>query len=296
MAVTLVPLFDSTQRATKAGNVLDYSVDPDWSGMEVWPARTNLFLAPAAPVTQNITTTAQSYAVSVVGTGSATLTGTMTGVVTEGTPVIATATAGTLTVTIAGTPDHVQVEAGAFVSPPVGYGSTAASTVTRPATVARFTSAGKIREQNCAVWLRPHLAAAGQTGWALNSYTDASNETGVLVSPTTITLRKRIGGINADAVATFTHAAVPTDIRALWSAAGMSIQVSNDKGATWSAWNDNASVTDAVIAAAFEYARNGTLQVASSAVRNMSAFIPAFDTLAEYQNYVANEANWGVIA
>jgi hypothetical protein len=83
------------------------------------PAATNLFLNSATPVTQNITTTAQAYTFSVVGTGSVTLTGTATGVATQGSPLTVTATAGALTCTVAGTLSYAQVEAGSGKTSPI---------------------------------------------------------------------------------------------------------------------------------------------------------------------------------
>jgi hypothetical protein len=100
-------------------------------GYSNWPARTNLFLNSDAPVTQGITTTAQAYTISVLGTGDVTVSGTATGTATEGSPLTVTATSGTLTCTVTGTLSRVQVEAGAFASPWI---ETAAATVTRAAT------------------------------------------------------------------------------------------------------------------------------------------------------------------
>jgi hypothetical protein len=100
-------------------------------GYSNWPARTNLFLNSNTPVTQNITTTAQQYTISVLGTGDVTVSGTATGTATEGSPLTVTATAGTLTCTVTGTLSRVQVEAGAFASPWI---ETLATTVTRAAT------------------------------------------------------------------------------------------------------------------------------------------------------------------
>jgi hypothetical protein len=100
-------------------------------GYSNWPARTNLFLNSNTPVTQGITTTAQAYTISVLGTGDVTVSGTATGTATEGSPLTVTATAGTLTCTVTGTLSRVQVEAGAFASPWI---ETAAATVTRAAT------------------------------------------------------------------------------------------------------------------------------------------------------------------
>jgi hypothetical protein len=107
-------------------------------------ARTNLLLNSAIPATQNITTTAQSYTISMWGTGTCTLSGTATGVLTgtdatARTPLTVTATAGTLTLTFSGTNTNGQAEAGASMS---SYIPTAAAAVTRLADVPSMTGAG----------------------------------------------------------------------------------------------------------------------------------------------------------
>jgi len=106
----------------------DHNASGESLGLLVEDARTNLFLNSDAPVTQNITTTAQDYTVSVEGSGTVTLSGTATGVASEGSPLTVTASAGTLTCTVAGGPDWVQVEAGTFATSMI---QTAGSPVTR---------------------------------------------------------------------------------------------------------------------------------------------------------------------
>lgn len=103
-------------------------------------AATNLFLNSATGVTQDITTTAQSYSVSFYGTGSITLSGTATGTL-NGTgannrvSLTVTATAGTLTLTVSGSTTLVQVEALPFAS---SYIPTTSSAVTRAGDIARL--------------------------------------------------------------------------------------------------------------------------------------------------------------
>ena len=97
-------------------------------GLLMEEARTNEFLNSDVPVTQDVTTTAQAYTVSMFGTGSVTLSGTATGVATDGSPLTVTASAGTLTLTVAGGPDEVQLEAGLFAS---SFIKTAGVSVTR---------------------------------------------------------------------------------------------------------------------------------------------------------------------
>lgn len=78
--------------------------------------RTNIFLNSDAPVTQGVTTAADTYSISVIGSGTVTMSGTGAGVASEGSPLTIVCSAGTLTCTVAGGPDWVQVELGGFAS------------------------------------------------------------------------------------------------------------------------------------------------------------------------------------
>lgn len=65
--------------------------------------RTNLFLLPLVPATQVVTVVnATVYTVSIIGSGSITLSGAATGVVTESTPITITTSSTSLTCTVAG--------------------------------------------------------------------------------------------------------------------------------------------------------------------------------------------------
>lgn len=102
-------------------------------GVRIEEARTNLFLNSRSPVTQNITTSATTYTLSALGTGTIALSGSATGTLfctgaLDRDSLTFVASAGTLTVTCSGTLDFVQVEAGAFKTSPI---VTAGSTVTR---------------------------------------------------------------------------------------------------------------------------------------------------------------------
>ncbi len=99
-------------------------------GVQSQPASTNLFLNSHAPATQDVITAAQKYTVHVDDNadGSIILTGTMTGAVSAGNPVTATATAGTLTCTVSGAINVAQVEALSFSS---NFIRTLSSTVSR---------------------------------------------------------------------------------------------------------------------------------------------------------------------
>jgi hypothetical protein len=286
-------LFTSRPIRTRQGTVLQYT--GDYRGMMVMPARTNLFVSPGAPVTQDIATTAQQYAVSCIGSGSLTLSGAATGVVTEAAPLVVTASAGTLTVTKTGDLTHAQVEAGAFVSTPIGVGSTSGLTIARAATVASYSTVDRLRAQNCVVWLRRNAPAAGQTAWALNSYTDASNETGIQFLPTSILFRKRVGAADVDLPLTFTHIAGFNDVQLAQTDQGMILRASDDSGATWTEWATNASVTASVIAETVQFGRNGDEQLACSTPFTATAFLPTFATLAEYQSWVETNQQWNAL-
>jgi hypothetical protein len=136
---------------TTNGNVVNANVVTEGVGTPLTgitlldeEARTNLLLNSATPATQNITTTAQSYTISMWGTGTCELSGTATGTLT-GTgattrvSLTVTATAGTLTLTFAGTNTKGQVEAGVGMS---SYIATANTAVTRTADVPSFTGTG----------------------------------------------------------------------------------------------------------------------------------------------------------
>jgi len=118
----------------------DYDpVTLDCKGALIEAQSTNLLLNSATPATQNITTTAQAYTISMWGTGTCTLSGTATGVLTGTgatvrTSLTVTATAGTLTATFSGSNTNGQIEAGSLTS----YIPTGAATVTRTADTAQI--------------------------------------------------------------------------------------------------------------------------------------------------------------
>lgn len=121
-------------------------------GLLIEEARTNLFLNSRAPVTQNVTVTAAAHTLSFIGTGSITYSGAASGTLNgtgANTRVSATFTpsAGTLTLTVSGSLDFVQIELGPVASSPI---VTAGSTVTRAADNIRIDST-----------LFPHLRTAG---------------------------------------------------------------------------------------------------------------------------------------
>jgi len=114
----------------------EYDASGNPLGVRIEEARTNLFLNSRSPATQNITVSATPYTMSFIGTGTITLSGASTAGPLVGTgannrvTLTFTPTAGTLTCTVSGTMDFVQVEAGSFATSPI---VTAGSSVTRAA-------------------------------------------------------------------------------------------------------------------------------------------------------------------
>jgi hypothetical protein len=262
------PLQPLVSIPTKAGSRKWYTEPFDGPfGYSNWPARTNLFLNSNTPVTQNITTTAQAYTISVLGTGDVTVSGTASGTATAGSPLTVTATAGTLTCTVTGTLSRVQVEAGAFASPWI---ETLGTTVTRAATNLSMPTAGVLPVNDFGIWGEVIPGASGQPEIAggapnfFNSFTDASRE--FRIGPTAVDglyiLRKRIASINYDILPTFfTYTKdTPFQYMAFQSRVyGMGIRV-KEQGGAWSAWalkDDADGRLDAPIASTYQIgARN----------------------------------------
>lgn len=117
-----------------------YDLPYDWTDTYYYPlvepAATNLFLNNRAAVTQNVSVTAQAYTLSFFGTGTITLSGASTAGPLVGTgandrvSLTFTPSAGTLTLTVSGTMDLVQIETGTVATSPI---ITAGATVTRGA-------------------------------------------------------------------------------------------------------------------------------------------------------------------
>jgi hypothetical protein len=122
------------------------------------PARENLFLNSQAPATQDVTVATGTVTVMAIGTGytlttaAKTATGSGFGAVTPGTPQVLTITgAGTITLTVTGTPANacVQVEQGAISTPMI---VTAGAPVTRPRDVHAHTLAAASNGTEFELW------------------------------------------------------------------------------------------------------------------------------------------------
>ena len=252
MAVNLIPIHASTPLRTTKGTVKKY--DETYKGPLIEPARTNYFLNSTVPITQNITTTAQQYTVSVKGTGNITLSGTASGVATDGSPLTITATAGTLTCTVAGTLSRVNVEAGAFGT---SFITTGATTITRPAANLTRPTAGSGLEtgNNFAIYGRVVPIGLYTSGVLFSTYTDDNNYFNVGITSAVIRLNNRIGGVTNTLSLSYVHAGVPFAYLCYKHGGTMGISVRSWNGSAWSAWSawaTNADTQNAPIASTYQ--------------------------------------------
>lgn len=258
-------LWPSQSVRTRKGSVAKY--DSTFKGLLIEPARTNLFLNSAAPVTQNITTTAQAYTVSVIGSGSITVSGTAVGVATEAAPLTVTATAGTLICTYAATLTHAQVEAGAFKTSPI---TTAGATVTRPASNYTRPTAGVLRPNDWGIWGRVVPSASDATPRILFSYYfDALNRVELSPSGGSLYFNKQIAGTDLYPLTALVVAAgIGFEYQIFQSSVyGMGVRVKVDGGA-WGAFalkNDAAGRLNSSLPSSFSIgALNSALHLAGT--------------------------------
>jgi hypothetical protein len=121
-------------------------------GLLVEVARTNLLLNSASLSTQSVVVTAVPYTLSFYGTGTITLSGASTagplvgsGVFPARSTLTFTPTAGTLTLTVTGTVEYAQLEAGSFAS---SYITTAGASATRSSDLPTVTPIDSFYNQN----------------------------------------------------------------------------------------------------------------------------------------------------
>lgn len=209
------------------------------------PVRTNYALNSATPATHTTGSLAVgTYTLWQDGTGSivataGTAVGTF-GTASDGTPAgITITTSGTVVLTASGTNTWVQLERGAFKTSRI---PTTTATATRAATVASFPTAGKIPVNDFAIRMIVVPSTSGQSGvYLFGSYVDANNYTAILVSPTEITLRKRLAGVNTDATVIITHTEdTPLDL-ILYASQSTGMQISARAfSSSWGAFTDGA--------------------------------------------------------
>lgn len=168
---TTATYFDATGvMQTAAANAARFDYDPvtrSPKGILLEEARPNLLANPAAPTTQSVTVTAQSYTLSFYGTGSVVLSGAATGTVSGSGAFPArrtytfTPTAGTLTLTISGTVQFANMEAGAYATsyiPGASRGSDNSVNVAAASVPGLSTAQGAVVVE----WQFPGILPAGQ--------------------------------------------------------------------------------------------------------------------------------------
>ena len=144
--------FDNTGTLQTAGTNtarFDYAWNGSaWAakGLLIEGARTNVFLNSTTPATQSITVTAQAYTLSFYGTGTITLSGASTAGPLVGTgannrvTLTFTPSAASLTLTLSGTVNYPQLEAGSFASSYIVCGGTATTRNAETFTLANYTN------------------------------------------------------------------------------------------------------------------------------------------------------------
>lgn len=106
------------------GFVCHHTPDGEAIGFPLFDAGSNLFVSPRSPATQDVTVTAAAHTLSFDGTGTITLSGAYSGSLvgtgaSERVTLAFTPSAGTLTLTVSGSMDFVQLEATNYMSPPM---------------------------------------------------------------------------------------------------------------------------------------------------------------------------------
>ena len=153
-------------------------------GLLIEGQRTNLLLNSASLATQSVTVSAVAYTLSFYGTGSVTLSGVSSGTLNGAGafPSRATLTftpsAGTLTLTVTGSVQFANLEAGSFAS---SYIPTTGTSATRAADSALITSLSTIgfNATEGVVLTEYEYMAAGATQVVWRLYSDASNFMGL---------------------------------------------------------------------------------------------------------------------
>jgi hypothetical protein len=200
--------FDADGVIQTAGtNTARFDHDPatgESLGLLIEEQRQNLLLNSATLATQDVTVTAVAHTLSFYGTGTVTLSGTHsatvvgTGAYPTRTTLTFTPTAGTLTVTVSGTVQYANLEAGSFAT---SWIPTLGTTVTRNADVAQITGSNFSRwysqSQGTVFASMSSASGAAYTGYLLSIGPDFNNAIQMYrQSDTQPVARIRVGGVD----------------------------------------------------------------------------------------------------
>jgi hypothetical protein len=244
-------------------------------GLLIEEQRTNLVLNSATLSTQNVTVTAVAHTLSFYGTGTVTLSGVSTAGPLVGTAVYPTRvsltftpTAGTLTLTVSGSVQFAQLEAGAF---PTSYIPTVASQVTRSADAASMTGT------NFSSWYSQSEGTIYAEGF-LNNPASGGAQQRRLADINDGSNNNRIG---------FGRALSASDFRIQYVVGGVSLNGTN--GQIANNVFPSAKVAVAYKAADYAFSPNGVTPTTSTA-----ANVPVVNTLSignDWQNAATGSAN-----
>jgi hypothetical protein len=217
-------------------------------------AMTNLLLQSAVPVTQNVTVTAVPHTISMWGTGTCTLSGVATGVLTgtganDRVQLSFTPTAGALTLTFAGTNTNGQLEIGVFASSII---TTTTATVTRNSDVESYATANNLLSTGALTFSFTPKTTPFASAYLFGTYIDASNSFAVLHDGTNLIARNIVAGTNYDATIPLSYVANTTyKVAIKYGNRGLAIAVNGVLGTV------NASVLEAQLGATYQIGANG---------------------------------------
>jgi len=231
------------------------------------PARTNILWNSASGMGDTFAVSAQTYTLSMIGSGSITLSGVAVGVATASAPLTFTPPAGTLTLTPAGSVLHKQLEVGAFKTSPI---VTLAAPATRPASNYTRLTAGGLRGNDFGVWGRVIPSAGGQGPvYVFGAAVDGANTSGIAVTATQITFNKYISGVNQGGAAVmYSHTTIPFEYLFYQSSVyGWGLKIKQDGGAwvPWQVKSDDSGKLPLPLPSMFQIGgRGGILQMSGN--------------------------------
>jgi Concanavalin A-like lectin/glucanases superfamily len=238
-------------------------------------SRSNVFLNSDVPVTQSISVTAQAYTLSFYGTGTITLSGvssagplTGSGGATTRVTLTFTPTAGSLTLTLSGSPQKVQLEAGSTAS---SYIPTAGTAVTRSADAVSFSDVTWLTNGSQSLYAEINLPASSTFAWlAYISDVSTNNNRQLLINNNNAGRLFTTGGGTGDGDAVtgnLISANTTSKLAAAFAANDLAIVLNNGTAAT-----DATSTAPTGLNAAFLGSNNGSSLFANGYIRRFASW------------------------